>query len=252
MEEYPMPKLIKPSAVIVAQTENMLNVIEDAARKCYLSEPKQMAIVDGATWSPRHAEQEAFLRDKIKLGHHSVLEHGYITVDFVCDRGVSHEEVRHRLQAISQESTRYCNYSKDKYGNEIAVIDPFFFSKDEEKVEVTTPGEDYFSVKMNKFDIWLWAMQQIEWAYLSLIAMGATAQEARSVLPNSLKTELRCSANVREWRHILKIRTEKGVHPQMAEMMVPLLYQFKATWPVLFEDIHPDPKWNQFYEGASV
>lgn len=232
-----MPRLLKSSFSIVAQTKNMLDVIEDAARKCYLSEPKtQLPVIPMPIHlEARKQEQIAFLTDKIKLGHHSVLEHGNITVDFVFDRGVSHEEVRHRLQAISQESTRYCNYSKEKFDEQIAVIEPCFWK-----------GEDDW----RKYDIWLKAMTAAEQAYLDLIALGATAQEARSVLPNSLKTEMRVTANVREWRHILKIRTEKGVHPQMAEVMVPTLIEFKKRWPVLFADINHDPKWDHFLEGS--
>lgn len=174
--------------------------------------------------------------------------------------GNSHEEVRHRLQAISQESTRYCNYSKEKYGNEIAVIDPFYFDKKDTLADVDLPdfGElcmvrrdgDVFcrSKYMNKFDVWFLGMQLAEWTYLQLIAMGASAQEARSVLPNSLKTEMRVTMNVREWRHVLSIRTAAGVHPQMAEVMVPCLASFQDAWPVLFGDISHADKWDFFLE----
>ena len=245
-----MPKLVKPSATVITSTPDMLTIIEDAARRCYLSEPKCTEVGT----PERLVEQEEFLRSKITLGHHSVLEHGNITVDFVFDRGVSHEEVRHRMQAISQESTRYCNYSKDKFNNEIAVIAPFFFPQDElcpvpgEKytpICFTSDNHDKFS-GMNRFDVWYWAIQQAEYAYLQLLAMGSTAQEARSVLPNSLKTEMRVTMNVREWRHVLKIRSEKGVHPQFAQVSVPCLQEFKTRWLVLFEDIVSDPKWDQF------
>lgn len=244
-----MPKLMKPSFSVVCCTPDMMDVIEDAARKCYLSEPKHPC--------PEHPlpeelqarldEQAIFLRSKIALGHHSVLEHGNITVDFVFDRGVSHEEVRHRLQAISQESTRYCNYSLDKYENEIAVIEPFFFNQlDPREDTIGTPFGGMILTGANKFDVWLLAMRMAEWAYLQLLSMGATAQEARDVLPNSLKTEMRCTMNVREWRHVLKIRTESGVHPQFAQVSVPCLQEFKTRWPVLFEDIVSDPKWDFF------
>lgn len=505
-----MPRLVAPVGNLVSMSPNINDLIEDAARKCYLSESKTTH-GDGFE---RFEEQEKFLKDKIRLGHHSILEHGYITVDFVFDRGVSHEMVRHRLAAFSQESTRYCvaggtdltmknphqkytvaemyqnkinspngawkrmhirqldeetgeliyskiqdiflvgvkptvtihtklgysltltpdhgvrtelgyieaqhtlgkliaingtdlayknrdwlfhqyntlmktavqiayehgwadvvvkkwvrkhnlpkkpksywnlgkeawnkgrtketdsrvlqiaesrkaytegltcrtymravgvscevcgsmhnlnvhhidedrenndpsnflkvayfdevvsitqgpivevydlvmeapnhnfvangivvhncNYSKSKFGTEIAVIPPFFFPQDE-----VAPEQSEFELfkGLNRFDVWLSAMAAAEMHYLQLIAMGVTAQEARSVLPNSLKTEIRVSANVREWRHIAKIRTEKGAHPQMAQIMVPLLHEFKEEMPVLFHDIDPDPKWAFF------
>lgn len=249
-----MPRIVQPSSKIITATPNILDVIENAARKCYLSEPKC-----STNETDRIQERADFLRSKIKLGHHSILEHGCITVEFVCDRGVSHEEVRHRLQAISQESTRYCNYSKDKFGNEIAVITPFFFDSESSCDTLVELPQSMFSgnglprfnllydsgkgyaeteVELNKFDVWFLSMQMSEWAYLTLLKMGATPQEARSVLPNSLKTELVCTANVREWKLILNTRAVGATgtpHPQMLEIMIPLLKQMYEEWPILFE-----------------
>jgi thymidylate synthase (FAD) len=155
-----------------------------------------------------------------KRGHLSVLEHQSVTVRVICDRGVTHEIVRHRLAAYTQESTRYCNYSKGKFGGEITVIDPIFFSHDSEK-----------------YKVWKDTIAKIEEAYNKLIELGATPQEARSVLPNSLKTEIVMTMNLREWRHFFTLRTSVAAHPQMREIAVPLLEEFKNRIPVVFDDI---------------
>lgn len=157
-----------------------------------------------------------FLSSIIKRGHESVLEHESITVRFVCDRGVTHELVRHRLVAYTQESTRYCNYQKSG----VVFIKPCFW------------GEGTHS-----HTLWKAAMEEAEKAYNILMNMGASPQQARSVLPNSLKTEIVATANIREWRHIFSLRCNKSAHPQMRELMVPLLKELKHTLPVLFEDI---------------
>jgi thymidylate synthase (FAD) len=159
-----------------------------------------------------------FVRSIIRRGHESVLEHYSISVRFICDRGVSHEIVRHRLCAFTQESTRYCNYSKKG----VTFIQQPFWSG-------TNRTEMYVK--------WLSAMENAEAAYNYLIEHGASPQEARSVLPNSLKTEIVVTANIREWRHILRIRTPKSAHPQMRELMIPLLQFFHETVPALFQDI---------------
>ena len=137
---------------------------------------------------------------------------------FICDRGVTHEIVRHRLCAYTQESTRYCNYRGG-----VTFIRPFFW--------VESNADD------SPYSVWLEAMKRCEEAYTLLIEMGATPQEARSVLPNSLKTEIVVTANLREWRHILKLRTAKDAHPQMRQLMIPLLEELKEKLPVLFADI---------------
>jgi thymidylate synthase (FAD) len=169
-------------------------------------------------------EPNVVLLEKWKsMKHYSVFEHGVITVKFICDRGVTHELVRHRLAAFSQESTRYCNYSKDKFGREITVIDP---------------SEAFgWNEGMDQYIIWEQAMQDAQRAYFDLLDKGATPQQARDVLPNSLKTEIQMTANVREWRHVLTLRTDKAAHPQMRELMIPLLKDFAQRWPILFGDI---------------
>lgn len=166
----------------------------------------------------------AVLRMQQDPPHESVIEHSIMTVCFVFDRGVSHEMVRHRLAAFTQESTRYCNYSKGKFGQEIMVIDPCFWQGEDDPMR----------------HIWEAAMNFAEEMYMELIEAGAKPQEARSVLPNSLKTEIVVSANFREWRHIFRMRTSPKAHDQMREVMVPLLREVQAmpNLGLLFEDIH--------------
>jgi thymidylate synthase (FAD) len=189
--------------------EDILKQIETAGRTCYKSEDKITA--DSAA---------GFVKHIIKSGHHSVIEHINVSVRFVCDRGISHEIVRHRLAAYSQESTRYANYSKDKFGNEITVIKPYFWHEN---------SEEYL--------IWKQAMQNAEQSYLKLLKSGARPEQARSVLPNSLKTEIVMTCNLREWRHVLKLRCSKASHPQIRELMLPLLAEMRAKIPVLFDDL---------------
>lgn len=203
----------EPSAYIVSDVngEEMLRRIEVAGRTCYKSEDKI---------TPESAEE--FVRMIIKRGHHSVLEHESVGVRIVCDRGVSHEIVRHRLASYSQESTRYCNYSKDKHGGEVTFIAPGFLWE--------TGGDPCH-------DEWVRAMEAAEKSYLTLLRYGASPQGARSVLPNSLKTELVMTANLREWRHFFTLRTANAAHPQMREIARPLLGEFRDRIPVVFSDV---------------
>lgn len=205
-------KVIKPYCEIVNMPigGDVLRRIEEAGRTCYKSEDK---ITD--------VSAEEFVKKIIKLGHLSVIEHESASVRIVCDRGVTHEIVRHRLASYSQESTRYANYSQNRFGNEITVIQPSFWDE-----------------RSHEYKIWHDAMLQAEKAYLALIEGGASPQEARSVLPNSLKTEIVVTCNLREWRHIFSLRCSKAAHPQMREVMLPLLNDFYDRIPVLFEDLH--------------
>ncbi len=189
--------------------EQMLKKIEKAGRTCYKSEDRITG--DSAA---------TFIKKIVQSGHESVIEHEKITVRFICDRGVTHELVRHRLASYSQESTRYCNYSKDKYDSQLTFIRPFFWENDSEN-----------------YKVWERACLESEKAYLGLINNGATPQEARSILPNSIKTEIVVTANLREWRTILKQRTSLKAHPQIQEVMRPLLDKFKELLPCVFEDI---------------
>lgn len=207
-------KIIDAGYEILTPVDNqMLIDIEVSGRVCYKSE-------DRIT----ETSAEQFIRNLIKAGHEAMIEHRSITVKFIVDRGVSHEIVRHRIASYAQESTRYCNYGKDKFGNEITVIRPCFFKDGEEGVG-------------NKYFIWLHAMEQAEKNYFMLLNLGATPQEARSVLPNSLKTEIIVTMNIREWRHFFKLRTAKVAHPQIREVAIPLLKELQQLAPALFEDI---------------
>ena len=205
-------KIIEPGFIILKMPteEECLIHLEEAARTCYKSEDK---IKPGSA--------KNLLTRIIRTGHESVLEHASASVRIICDRGISHEIVRHRICAFSQESTRYANYSQNKFGNEITVIRPFFWKE----------GTDQFTR-------WKSSMTAAETIYLELIKNGASAQEARSVLPNSLKTELVMTANMREWRHIFKLRCAKAAHPQIRQIMLPLLAAMYGQIPLIFEDIY--------------
>jgi thymidylate synthase (FAD) len=204
-------KIIPPSFEIIGEVNGaeILKGIERAGRTCYKSE--DLITEDSAV---------KFVRRILKQGHESVVEHDKVTVKMICDRGVTHEIVRHRIASYSQESTRYCNYSKDKFGNELTFIRPYFWAEDDKK-----------------YQIWHNTMQNIENAYMELLTQDATPEEARSILPNSLKTEIIVTMNMRSWRHFFRLRTNAASHPQMREVARPLLDEFKKRIPVLFDDI---------------
>jgi len=189
--------------------EQILRNLEYIGRVCYKSEDKITS--DSAA---------KFVGILIKNGHESVIEHEKITVKITCDRGISHEIVRHRLASYSQESTRYCNYNKEKFGSELTFIRP-----------------DFWKDNPQKYAVWEQTMAQVEKAYLQLIETGAAPDEARAVLPNSLKTEIVMTMNLREWRHFFVLRTSPKAHPQMREITIPMLKAFQQAVPVIFDDI---------------
>lgn len=203
--------LVKPSYEIVSEIEKdkILKNIEVIGRTCYKSEYK---ITKESCYK--------FIEMLLSNGHESVLEHEKISIKFICDRGVSHEIVRHRLASFSQESTRYCNYSSDKFNNALSIIDIRPFMDDDQ------------------YEQWLEMMGICEDMYFTLINRGCSPQIARSVLPNSLKTEVVVTANIREWRTIFKQRTSIKAHPQMRQLMIPLLEELKDKLPILFDDIN--------------
>lgn len=204
-------KIIKPGFEILTDLSPaaVLKHIELCGRTCYKSEVK---ITEESYLT--------FVKDIIKRGHEAVLEHFNITVKIICDRGVSHEIVRHRLASYCQESTRYCNYAKDNFDGEIAVIEPLFL----------TPN----TFAYNK---WKNTCVTAERAYFDLLNWGCSPQEARAVLPNSLKTEVVMTANLREWRHFFKLRCAAAAHPQMREIAIPLCKELQKKLPVVFDDI---------------
>ena len=199
--------------------EEILKKIEKIARVCYKSEE---LIGEGTA--------ERMVRALIKRGHEAMLEHFSFSVKFTVDRGVSHEIVRHRVASFAQESTRYCNYGSK--GGEITVIEPCYLMVDGVNVSLENWSERYGA--------WVTACEEAEKSYLRMLADGATPQEARAVLPTSLKTEIVMTANLREWRHFFKLRavgTTGKPHPQMLEVAVPLLKEVQRKIPVVFEDL---------------
>jgi len=182
--------------------------IEKAGRTCYKSEDK---ITEES--APQFVEM---LRNR---GHHAMLEHAMASVKIVADRGLSHELVRHRIASFAQESTRYCNYSKGKFGGEITVVEQ--------------PGLDTV-----QFNLWKEAIEQAEKYYLLLLEQGVKAQTARSVLPIGTKAEIVVSANLREFRHIFKMRCDKAAHPIIRDIFLQILEKFYKKIPALYEDLY--------------
>jgi len=153
--------------------------------------------------------------------HVSTIEHVGVTVKFICNRGFSHEAVRHRLSNFSQESSRFCNYSKGKFGKEITVVEPANFD----------------SWTQDQRTAWVTSMKVSESNYFSLLKVGLKPDDARGTLPIDVKTELVMTCNLRQWRQVLKLRTTKAAHASMRELMIPLLKEFKNKIPLIFDDI---------------
>lgn len=200
-----------------------LQHIEQIGRVCYKSEDKMTSDGESA---------KRFVSMLIKRGHEAMIEHSTLTIKFIVDRGVSHELVRHRIASFAQESTRYCNYAADKFENEINVISI------QEGLALDKATNQLPLSKITKIlDEWLAAVDDAEQHYLNLIELGASPQMARSVLPNSTKTEIIMTANYREWRNFFRLRTAESAHPQMREVTIPLLAELKCKLPVIFGDI---------------
>jgi len=205
-------RLIKASYEIRTKinASEILRDLESAGRTCYKSEGR---ITNES--APKFIDM---IVNQYK--HNSVIEHQHLSVKFIVDRGVSHELVRHRLASFSQESTRYCNYGKDKFGSEVTFIEPCWEWK--------------FPEHRAR---WLARRQHDEDGYFEMLDVGYSPQEARSELPNATKTEVVMTSNLRHWREIFTQRTGKAAHPQMREVMVPLLSEIKTLIPVIFDDI---------------
>lgn len=205
-------KLIKPYTEILTQVDSdeVLKTIESVARTCYKSEDK---ITDDSA--------RKLVSSLIKSGHDAMIEFFDITVKFVCDRGVSHEIVRHRVASYAQESTRYCNYSKDKFGNELTFIDN---SNDDSDTDSAIS--------------YLETLTKIEETYFDLLKDGVSPQMARAILPNALKTEINVKMNLREWRHFFSLRCAPAAHPQMRELTIPLLEKMHDLVPIIFDDLY--------------
>lgn len=205
-------QVVKSNYTILTDLSNPVQIlknIELAGRTCYKSEGN---ITNDSCIT--------FCKSIISRGHEAVIEHSQLSVKFVCDRAIANELVRHRLASYCQESTRYCNYSKDKFGNEIKVVDP-----------------EEFEVGSRAHSIWFNSCRGAEAAYLELLNEGVKPELARNVLPLSTATEIVCTANLREWRQIFKLRCSQYAHPQMRSLMRRLLEDLKSKIPVLFDDI---------------
>lgn len=213
-----MPELINASFEILEYPEHPLEMIEKVARTCYQTHEKTGQ--DSA---------QRMVKMLIESGHHAMLEFGgWIAVRFISNRGFTHEQVRMRLTSDAQESTRWCNYSKKKFGSHITCIDPASVLA-MTKLSV----EDQAWAKGEMVESWL----RDEETYLRLTARGVPAEIARDVLPIGLKAELNVGADVREWRHIVTMRTSGRAHPRMRELMRPLLAEFRHRTPILFDDV---------------
>ncbi len=206
---------------ITPLTEDLLRLVELAGRTCYKSE--QMITEDSA---------EGFVRRMIRHGHEAMLEHASVSVRVICDRGVTHEIVRHRLASYAQESTRYCNYGKEKFGSEVTYIDL------EPGICIENKLDDRQVSRI--MDEWVLACMDAERHYMNMLKAGASPQIARSVLNNSTKTEIVTTMNLREWRHFLMLRASDVAHPQIREIARKILSAFRAMLPVVVEDIPYD------------
>lgn len=220
-------KLIRPSFEILSTIDRreILKAIETAGRTCYKSEDK---ITDKSA--------SKFVDMIKKRDHVSVLEHQSMTVKFICDRGVSHELVRHRISSFSQESTRYCNYSKDRFGNQLTFIIPVWFcesmKEDLENGLIDNHSCNFKTPESN----FLRSLEGCEENYFALLEQGWTPQMARSILPNALKTEVVMTANMRQWAEVFRQRCSEAAHPQMQEIMIPLRDIMVNILPEIFKD----------------
>ena len=245
-------KIVEPKYEILTNISEggikELQQIERVARVCYKSED---------TITPDGESAMKLVGFMGKQGHEAMLEHSQLSVLFTCDRGVANELVRHRIASFAQESTRYCNYSKEKFGGERSVIRPCYIP-DEPKENAIKEATS--NVEMQKLetdyqinDAWYRACDEVEESYRTLIANGMRPEQARCVLPLCLKTEIVVTANYREWRNIFKLRTPVAAHPQMRELMCPLLMELQKKIPVVFDDIYTFwPADDQTRKGSMV
>jgi len=211
-------KLIKPSFEILTPKEtmqNMLQRIEAAGRTCYKSEDRITS-----------SSAEKFIAMLLNRGHESVLEHEIISVRIICDRGISHELVRHRIASFSQESTRYCDYA----GELEFIIPPWINATTDENGDIN-------EIFVGAARMWETALEDCTYWYELLRKTGWKPEQARSVLPNSLKTEIVMTCNLREWRHFFKLRTTPAAHPQMREIAIPMLAEFQQQIPIIFDSL---------------
>lgn len=196
----------------------IMKKLERACRTCYRSEG-----------SVTEDSYKKLLTNCITRGHESVLEHEKITVRICNDIGSYKDLTRHRFASFSVESTRYCSYDKDKYGNEISIINPVYI----ENKEI--------------YEVWKKTMEEMEKGYIKMKELGATTDMVREVLPHSTAAEYTMTANIREWKHLLSLRTTKHVHPSIRQVLIPLLRLFKQEMPEIFDDVEYDEDFKEEY-----
>ncbi|MBR2797242.1 MAG: FAD-dependent thymidylate synthase [Clostridia bacterium] len=196
----------------------ILDIITKAGRVAYQSD--------------REGEEETFVRNLIRRGHESVLEHAKVSVVVACDRGVTHETVRHRIASYTQESTHYINYAGGKFKGDITYI-AIMGGIQREKAMAHLSAQQIGVIVAE----WMEACRDAEKHYNRMIELGATPRIARSVLNNSTKAQIVITMNMREWRHFFKLRSAANAHPQMREVAEMLLEAFKSAIPVIFDDI---------------
>jgi len=194
---------------------NIMKKLERACRTCYRTEG-----------SVTEDSYKKLLTNCITRGHESVLEHEKVTVRIYCDVGSYKDLTRHRFASFSVESTRYCSYDKDKYGNELTFMNPSYIEDKE------------------KYETWKNTMAEIEKGYMKMKELGATTDMCRNLLPHSAAGEYTMTANIREWKHILSLRANNHVHPAIRQVMIPLLKYFQKEMPEIFGDIKYDTEFN--------
>lgn len=204
--------------------KEIMRRIERACRTCYRSEGKMT-----------EDSYKNLIKNCITRGHESVLEHEKITVRIYNDIGSYKDLTRHRFASFSVESTRYCSYDKDKYGNEIAVMNPVYI----EDKEI--------------YENWKKTIEEMEKGYMKMKELGATTDMCRNLLPHSTVAEYTMTANIREWKHIFSLRANNHVHPAIRQVMIPLVKYFKEQMPEIFDDVAYDEEFNpDFYAKLSV
>lgn len=217
-------KIIKP--YIEVEKYNSVKImknIERACRNCYRSEDKITEL-----------SYKNLITNCINRHHESVLEHEKITVRMTCDIGVYKDLTRHRHANFSIESTRYCNYSKDKFDNQIKFIQPIFYT--DSWLKANYEGSSFNEDEL-KSSLWYKCMEQIEDTYNLMSKSGCKPDELRMLLPHSTAAQVVMTANIREWRHILNLRCSKATHPAIQQLLIPLLLKFQKDMPELFSDI---------------
>lgn len=217
-------RIVEPYIVVEKfDGKKIMKNIERACRTCYRSEGK---ITDDS--------YKNLINNCITRGHESVLEHEKVTVRIYSDIGSYKDLTRHRFASFSVESTRYCSYDKDKYGNEISVINPVYIN----------------DIEMYK--IWKETIEKMESGYMKMKELGATTDMCRNLLPHSTAAEYTMTANIREWKHIFNLRANNHVHPAVRQVMIPLLKYFKEQMPEIFEEIPYDEEFDPNYYAKLI